>query len=188
MVRKIKNMKKISLRRRGYVIITDDLTLPIYTVGDVTLRDAKMEFTKSRKLPKLKSKLATKEQIDDMVSLGYELKNNRVTVTEWDKDSNEFLDFLSEADTVEKYMPIAVNIDFLYPIVRGKKLWEVLDLESETDYFGMCKFIESLDLDSRYASAILNTISGIRNSNCRTYADFEKQLQEDLENKEKEEV
>ena len=181
-------MKKISLRRKGYVIVTDELTLPIHTVGDVTLRDAKMNFTKSRKLPKLKSKLATKEQLDEMALLGYELKHNRVTVTEWDKDSDAFLDFLSEADTVEKYMPIAVNIDFLYPIVRGKKLWQVLELESETDYLGMCKFIESLDLDSRYASAILNTISGIRNSNCKTYAEFEKQLEEELANKEKEEV
>jgi hypothetical protein len=188
MVRKLKPMKNISLRRKGYILVTDDLTFPIHTVGDVTLQKAKVDFVKSKKLPKLKPLLATKAQLEEMLTLGYDLKDNRVTVKEWDKDSNEFMDFMVESEMIEKYMELAVNIDLLYPMEENLLLWEALELKDSKDYVGVCKFIAGLDLDARYATALLGTIIGIRNSNCRTYEEYEQQLEEELEKAKKEEV
>jgi len=189
MVRKLKPMKNISLRRKGYVMMTDDLTLPIHTTGDVTLQNIRQDFIKSRKLPKLKSGVANKAQLEELVSYGYELKNSRVTVKEWDKDSDEFIKFLVDSEMIEKYLEIAVNIDLEYPMTDdGLLLWETLGLEGNRDYVGLCGFLEGLDMDTRYASALLGTIAGIRNSNCRTYEDYEKQLADELEKAKSKEV
>jgi len=187
MVRKLKPIKNVSLRRRGYIKINDELTFPVHTTGDTTLQNAKMDFIKNRKLPKLKPKIATKEQIEEMVMHGYNEKG-RVTVKEWDKDSDEFNDFLVNSDRVEKYMDIAVNLDLLYPMTEEILLWEALGLDDEKDYIGVCDFLVDLDLDQRFVLAIKNSISSIRNSNCRTYEDFEEELTKQLEENKKEEV
>jgi len=121
-----------------------------------------------------------------MRTLGYELKNNRVTVREYDKTSNEYLDFLVESNQIESFIDIAVNIDSLYELEDGALLWEDLGLENARDYIGMCKFLIGMDLKDEFIRAMKMTISSIQNSTFRTYEDYEKAIEEEVKNKKEE--
>ena len=186
MGRVIRNLRKLSLRRFGYVEINDEIVLPIHTVGSTTLQNKMLEVDEilSKELPKLKPKVATKDQFEEMTKLGYELKNSRVTVKEWDKTSKEFLDYLVRQERLQKFLPIAVHIDLKYDKGSDKQLWELFELENDNDLIGLCDILIDLDLKNEYLRAINMTISSIQNSNFRSYEDYEKALEEELKNKE----
>jgi len=186
MAKTIRSLKKLSMRRFGYVEVNDELTLPIHTVGSTTLQNALVELDKhlAKKLPKLKNKVAPKETLEEMKNLGFELKTNKVLVTDWDKTSNEFLDYLVESERLHGYMKIAVNIDLKYDRGSDKELWELCELESDNDLIGLCELLIELDLKEEYLRAINMTISHIQNSSFKNYEAYEKALEEGLNKKE----
>lgn len=186
-MRKIKNLKDLTLRRKGFVLINGEFTLPIHTKGDITLQDAMTEYEKSEsyKLPKLKAKTATSEQVEELRKNGYPIGiGGVIVVREFDKTDKAWLDFIKERNVIENFMDIAIHIDVNYEF-EDKKMWEVLDLKSDNDYLGLIEILREKEFSNEDLIYIKQAISIIRSSNFKTYEDYERAMkitQETLEN------
>jgi len=187
MGRVIRDLRKVSMRRFGYVEINDDVVLPVHTVGTTTLQNILVDFHKSMKLPKMKPKIANAEMLEELRTMGYEVKAGRHTVTDLDKTSDEFMDYLKDYERLEKFMNIAVHIDLNYNKESDVELWELCGLENDKDLLGLCELLINLDMKDEYIRAISMTISSIQNSSFRSYEQYEKALEEELKAKKEEE-
>lgn len=196
----IDKLKDLTFRRKGYVIINrgDDktpiFTLPIHTKGENSFIEALSDWDKSecKLLPKLKSRLASDGEIEEMDKLGIRHSEHQIVVKEFDKTDEKFYDYLKRADEISKYMPIALSIDYDYEDVdnEGNKLkfWEFFffvddygkkyTLESNVDYEGMCDAIIAMDLPEGYLKLINMQINNIKTSNWTTYEEYRKDVLE----------
>ena len=188
MVRKIKSLKTASMKRYGYVEITDDLTLPICTRGGVTLQDVMAEYEKTLKLPKMPLKPATPEQIKQLNEMGIQVTSHPVMVREFDYTSPQYLELIKQRNQIEVFVKIGIHIDLDYEVGNDEAqipLWQDLGLSSNKDYIGVAKYIKDLDLRQVELTAIMQVIQHIAKSDYKTYEDFEIELKTLIEAQEK---
>lgn len=175
-MRKIKNFKNANMRRKGYVDLTNEIVLPIYSRGSVTLQDTIAEFEKTLKIPKAQLRPATGLEIEELRQMGYEFKTMPVMIRELDKSSDQWFFMLKERNQMTVFIRIAIHVDLEYPISKTLQLWEALGLANATDFLGMAKFIRDLDLREPDLEAIQSLILFISKSNFKEYKDFEDEL------------
>ena len=176
MVRKIKNFKDATMRRKGYVDLSDELVLPVHTRGSVTLQDVMTDYEKTLQLPKMNLKPAKAENIEELLQLGYKKQNNAIMVREFDYTSPQYLELVKQRNQIEVFAKIAIHIDLEYLLEDETPLWEALGLSSDKDYIGMANFIKGLDLRQPDLSAVSMVIQHIAKSNFKTYEDYEEEL------------
>jgi len=124
-LRKIKNLKKLTLRRKGYVLVGDEFVLPVHTRGDIALQQAMTEYEKSNSsnLPKLKTRMANTEEISELKKMGYPIGvGGMIAIKEFDRTSPQWLEFMKQRNIIETFMDIAIHIDFEYEI-DGQPMW-----------------------------------------------------------------
>jgi|AntAceMinimDraft_18_1070375.scaffolds.fasta_scaffold05912_5 hypothetical protein len=176
-MRKLGSFKNATLRRKGFIEIKVGFpAIPIFTVGDVTLTNLMTEYTKNSILPKIKQKPANTKQLKDFSDCGYDVSQRNFMVTDIDTTTPEFLEFLKGRNQFQTFAEIAVNIDLYYATSTRKRLWETIGLKSEKDYLGLTQYLIKLDLLQSEVDEINKFIAYIRNSNFKTYEDFEKFL------------
>jgi len=186
MVRKLNNPKKTSLRRKGFFYLRDDIIFPIYTQGAYTLQKYAVAYERDLKKPKPKRILASEEDKKNLIQDGFkdEIKG-RLLIPFLDIYGKEYLDMLIDRDNMEVFLRIAINIDLSFMYEDEQKLFEIYELKDENDYIGMAKELMKMDLSNEDSRNFAEGIELVRTSDCRTYEDFEKLIDEILEIKDK---
>ncbi len=141
-MRKIKSLKGKTLKKTSFVELEDGIVLPLKTLS---ITEDKLIQLRTRVIIPRKTRPATEEEIE-LLSKSDPAFNSKVRpmISEYDIESEEYLDYADRQSKLQRILNIIKYIDMDYKVEdeetgETRTLWEDLNI-SEGDWESVCAY------------------------------------------------
>lgn len=161
-----------------YKIVFDnesELLLPLKTQKATILEEIQESITKGVKIP-TKLEPLKKEEIKELETIGFVIPKGTMQKRVIDETSKQYIELRKRQAKYNKFMVVAMYIDLKFKFEDGKELWEHLELKNDTDYLGLCEFLEEIGVDESMLERIYQHIALMKISGASNYKEAEEKF------------